>query len=89
LGNNDKGKVVEILKKLYKNQLFSIDSIGIGDHLNDIPMLCAVDHPIFLKGAEGHFPEQLSLIQNLSILEGTGPQAWNDAVLSLLRKLQL
>ena len=49
LGKNDKGKAVEILKELYENQFFSIFTIGIGDSLNDLPMLRAVDHPIFLK----------------------------------------
>src|SRR4030043_949420 len=49
LGKNDKGKAVEILKELYENEFFSITTVGIGDSLNDIPMLLAVDHPIFLK----------------------------------------
>ena len=86
LGKNDKGKAVEILKELYENEFFSIWTVGIGDSLNDIPMLLAVDHPIFLKEKEGISPEIPS--KNLICFEGTGPQAWNEAILNILSELQ-
>ncbi|MDI6762396.1 MAG: mannosyl-3-phosphoglycerate phosphatase [Thermodesulfobacteriota bacterium] len=86
LGKNDKGKAVEILKELYENEFFSISTVGIGDSLNDIPMLLAVDHPIFLKEKEGISPEIPS--KNLLCFEGTGPQAWNEAILNILSELQ-
>ncbi|NWF94261.1 MAG: mannosyl-3-phosphoglycerate phosphatase [Syntrophaceae bacterium] len=83
-GKNDKGKAVRILKELYENQLFSIATVGIGDSLNDIPMLLVVDHPIFLKGEGTPLPEALSSIPNLTIVNGTGPQAWNDIMLRII-----
>lgn len=86
LGKNDKGKAVEILKELYENEFFSILTLGIGDSLNDIPMLLAVDHPIFLKEKEGISPDIPS--KNLICFEGTGPQAWNEAILNILSELQ-
>jgi mannosyl-3-phosphoglycerate phosphatase len=82
LGKNDKGKAVEILKNLYENQFGSIFTIGLGDSLNDLPMLSAVDHPILLKGEGGVSPEALSRIQNCTIIHGTGPRAWNEVVLT-------
>ena len=85
LGKNDKGKAVEILKEFYENEFFSISTIGIGDSLNDLPMLSAVDHPIFLKQEDGLVSRALSLIQNLTIITGTGPQAWNGAILNLIQ----
>ena len=81
LGKNDKGKAIEILKELYENQFFSISTAGIGDGLNDLPMLLEVDHPIFLKEKE-----VLSPIQNLTIIDGTGPEAWNEAILSIINE---
>jgi mannosyl-3-phosphoglycerate phosphatase len=88
LGKNDKGKAVEILKELYENQFFSISTVGIGDSLNDLPMLSIVDHPILLKG-NGRFSSLiLEKIEHLTIMEGTGPQAWNKAILRVLRDLQ-
>jgi len=85
LGKNDKGKAVEILKELYENEFFSIFTVGIGDSLNDLPMLSVVDRPIFLKGEENVSPDALSLIQNCTIIHGTGPQAWNEVILSIVK----
>lgn len=85
LGKNDKGKAVEILKKLYENQFFSIVTVGIGDSLNDLPMLSVVDHPIFLKGEDCISAEALSSIQNCTVIHGTGPRAWNEAILNMVK----
>jgi mannosyl-3-phosphoglycerate phosphatase len=88
LGKNDKGKAVEILKELYENEFFSIFTVGVGDSPNDLPMLLAVDHPIFLKEKEGPSLEIPLKIQNLTMVEGSGPQAWNEAILNLLSQLK-
>ena len=85
LGKNDKGKAIEILKELYENQFFSIFTIGIGDNLNDLPMFMAVDHPIFLKEKEGPPVDHSFDLKNLTVLDGSGPLIWNEAVLDLLR----
>jgi mannosyl-3-phosphoglycerate phosphatase len=84
-GKNDKGKAVEILKALYENEFFSVSTVGIGNSLNDLPMLSAVDHPFFLRRKNDPLPEALSPIQNLTIIDGTGPQAWNDAILNVAK----
>jgi len=89
LGKNDKGKAVEILKELYENHFFSISTVGIGDSLNDLPMLSIVEHPILLKGNGSFSPLILEKIKNLTIMEGTGPQAWNEAILGVLRELKI
>jgi mannosyl-3-phosphoglycerate phosphatase len=67
LGKNDKGKAVGILKKLFEKEFISIYTLGIGDSRNDMPMLFAVDHPIFLKEKEALLLEIPSTIQNLLI----------------------
>jgi len=87
LGKNDKGKAAQILKDLYKKEFSLIQTVGIGDSLNDLPMLSAVDHPIFLKGEEDL--SEISPVKNLVLLEGTGPQIWNKAILSVLRELKI
>lgn len=88
LGKNDKGKAVEILKKLYKNRFSSILTIGIGDNLNDLPMLMAVDHPILLKDEKAPLSEAKAPIQNLTVVSGMGPQGWNNAILRKLNELE-
>ncbi len=89
LGKNDKGKAVEILKEFYENQFFSIFTIGIGDSLNDLPMLSVVDRPVFLKGEDSLSPDVLLPIQNLAIINGTGPQAWNEVILNIVNELEI
>jgi mannosyl-3-phosphoglycerate phosphatase len=86
-GKNDKGKAVEILKELYENQFFSISTVGIGDSLNDLPMLFATDHPIFLKEKDSPQPEGFSFNKNLTVINGTGPKAWNEVILGILKDL--
>lgn len=83
-GGNDKGKAIEILKKLYRNEFFSIETLGIGDSLNDVPMFQAVDLPIFLRGNDACQPEIPFGIENLVTVDGIGPHAWNEAILKAL-----
>jgi mannosyl-3-phosphoglycerate phosphatase len=85
LGKNDKGKAVKMLKGFYVKEFEKIVTVGIGDSLNDLPMLNVVDHPILLKGKEEFSPGILSQIGNLTVSAGTGPQAWNEAILRILR----
>ncbi len=87
-GKNDKGKAVEILKELYENQFFSISTVGIGDSLNDLPMLSVVDYPIFLKEKDSLLPETLSPIRNVTVMDGGGSEAWNEVILNLVNKLE-
>lgn len=88
-GKNDKGRAVKAMKKLFRNEYFSITTLGIGDSPNDLPMLLAVDYPIFLKEKEALLPEIPSTIQNLVIVEGTGPQVWNKVIQSFVTEFAL
>jgi mannosyl-3-phosphoglycerate phosphatase len=88
-GKNDKGKAVEILKELYENQFFSILTVGIGDSLNDLPMLSLVDCPIFLKEKGDLVPETLSPIQNVRVINGGGSEAWNEVILNVVNELEI
>jgi mannosyl-3-phosphoglycerate phosphatase len=63
--------------------------VGVGDSLNDLPMLSIVDYPIILKDNDGFSSVSLAKIKKLVILEGTGPQTWNKAILGVLRDLKV
>ncbi len=88
-GKNNKGKAVEILKGLYKRQFFIITTAAIGNSLNDLPMLLAVDHPVFLKIAGAPLPEVLSFKKKVRVIDGIGPKAWNFAMLEVMKELNL
>jgi hypothetical protein len=52
-------------------------------------MLSMVDYPILLKGKGRFLSLILEKIKNLTLMEGTGPQAWNKAILAVLRELKI
>jgi mannosyl-3-phosphoglycerate phosphatase len=49
MGNSDKGKAVAVLKGLYSGRFGEVKTLGIGDSLNDLPMLKVVDTLIFVR----------------------------------------
>jgi mannosyl-3-phosphoglycerate phosphatase len=52
-GNTDKGKASNVLKSLYDQIFGRVETFGIGDGPNDLPMLKAVDKPFFIKKRTG------------------------------------
>jgi mannosyl-3-phosphoglycerate phosphatase len=48
-GNTDKGKAINVLKNLYSQMFGEIRTFGVGDGLNDLPMLKVVDKPFFIE----------------------------------------
>jgi mannosyl-3-phosphoglycerate phosphatase len=52
-GNTDKGKATAILKSFYCQMFGKVETFGIGDGPNDLPMLKMVDKPFFIKKTAG------------------------------------
>jgi mannosyl-3-phosphoglycerate synthase len=77
----DKGKAVKILIELFKLNFGSVTTIGIGDSLNDVEMLAAVDLPILVQ-AEGNRWHRLK-VKNLKRIRGVGPEGWSQAASEL------
>lgn len=83
LGDHDKGRAVNLLKSLYRREYGAVASIGLGDSLNDLPMLQAVGRPVLVRKADGGFDARVDL-PGLLKTQQPGPLGWNDAVLQLL-----
>ena len=58
-------------------------TIGIGDSLNDLPMLQVVDRPVLVQKPGGAYDPDIE-IPGLIRPPGIGPVGWNNAVLDLL-----
>ena len=84
MGDHHKGRAVDILRKLYERRDGSVMTIGIGDSLNDLPFLVAVDWPVLVKKESGRHDARID-IPGLVRTEGIGPAGWNEAVLELLK----
>jgi len=86
LGENDKGKAVKILSNLYKSEFRDIKTVGLGDSLNDLPMLKAVDIPILVQKPGGSYDPKIK-VSNLIYADGIGPCGWNSSILKLFKDL--
>ncbi|MDD2338412.1 MAG: HAD hydrolase family protein, partial [Geobacteraceae bacterium] len=86
LGENDKGKAVNILSEIFRAQYGFITTVALGDSPNDLPMLKSVDFPVAVQRPDGRHHPSLSL-PNLYKAEGAGPHGWNNAIFEILTRL--
>lgn len=56
---------------------------SIGDSLNELPFLFAVDRPVLVKKESGRHDARID-IPGLAQTEGIGPAGWNEAVMRLI-----
>ena len=82
----DKGKAVEMILNVYRQQGYPLISIGLGDSPNDVSMLWAVDKAVVMQSRDGGYIEGLDH-PDLLKARGRGPGVWNRAVLSILEEL--
>jgi len=87
MGRHDKGRAVTLLKSLYAKKLGHVESIGLGDSLNDLQMLQAVDRPVLVMQADGSHDARIA-VANLLKTKLPGPSGWNETVLQLLAAKQ-
>lgn len=83
----DKGSAVRYLTKLYDRSAHRrLRSVGLGDSLNDLSLLTAVDKAVLLPQPDGSFDhEVLARLTRFSRGIAPGPAGWNQAVLLFLR----
>lgn len=80
-GGGGKGKAVEILSGLYNRMWGKIRTVGLGNGLNDLPMLSQVDIPILVQKRD-HSWEDINL-PRLRKVRGVGPEGWRRAILEI------
>jgi mannosyl-3-phosphoglycerate phosphatase family protein len=90
MGKNDKGKAARLLRKMYEKEWQKKTiAIGIGDSLNDLPLLLEVDLPVVVKLNTGGYEEEVvKQLKGPLLTKGIGPEGWNEAVLQILRKME-
>jgi mannosyl-3-phosphoglycerate phosphatase len=86
-GSSDKGTAVHQLIRLYQAAWQQpIRTVGLGDSLNDLPLLQAVDVPILVRKKNGEVDESVLAQVKAQITKHPGPAGWNEAVLALVSK---
>lgn len=80
-GSNDKGLAVKVLSSFYRRAFGRIFTVGLGDSLNDVPLLESVDWPVLVKCPGDRLTRLLrQRFPNLNITQATGPRGWNAAL---------
>lgn len=83
LGDNDKGKAVAALIRLYEKKYGEVYTAALGDNPNDLPMLMVADYPVIVQKPGGYYEPQIDL-PGMIRAEGIGPAGWNKEVLKLI-----
>lgn len=83
MGKHDKGRAVSLLKALYEKQSGVVERIGLGDSLNDLAMLQAVERPVLVMHNDGKHDARIN-VAGLLKTRLPGPAGWNESVLRLL-----
>ncbi|HXZ29866.1 MAG TPA: mannosyl-3-phosphoglycerate phosphatase, partial [Dehalococcoidia bacterium] len=78
MGGGGKGKAVEVLSGLYRKMWGKVRTVGLGNGLNDLPMLSQVDIPILVQKRD-HSWEDINL-PRLRKVQGVGPEGWSKAI---------
>ncbi len=90
MGANDKGiasrRLISWYRRLAANDGQNLATIGLGDSLNDLPMLEVVDYPILVRKPDGSYDPDVQL-PHLIRAEGVGPVGWNRSLVDLLSTL--
>ena len=87
LGPSDKGGAVSLLIKMYRKEFGKVRTVGLGNSLNDVPMLRCVDHPVVVEKSGGGY-DPCFAGENFKRAKGVGPEGWNRAVIELLEELE-
>lgn len=78
---HDKGKAVRLLLHLYRRRGSAVVSVGLGNSVNDLPMLREVDHPVVVKNSDGCYDSEiLRALPQIDQTEGIGPEGWSEAI---------
>jgi mannosyl-3-phosphoglycerate phosphatase len=75
VGNNDKGKAVNILYDLFNKKYDTVETVGIGDSANDFSMLQQVDKPYLVMKKNQSFASH-----SFPHIAGIGPVGWSKVI---------
>lgn len=78
---SDKGRAVQLLTGLFRQQYGPVTTLGLGDSANDAPLLAAVDRPFLVQKPDGRWQALDGLAP--ARVEGIGPVGWRKVIFEL------
>lgn len=86
-GDHDKGKAAARLIRIFKaNRADELLTVGLGDSLNDLPLLETVDTPVLIRKEDGSYQQEILDKLKVHKTSEKGPRGWNQAVLDLMEE---
>ncbi len=88
-GTTDKGRPVGVLRMLYRRTgRKRVVMVGLGDALNDLSLLRAVEVPIIVRNHAAGVTEELSrAVPYARVSDEEGPNGWRQAVEQVIQEL--
>jgi mannosyl-3-phosphoglycerate phosphatase len=84
-GGTDKGVPVATIRRLYSQLVGEVAIVGLGDSLNDLEFLNAVDIPIVVRNPRSGTSERLLRgVRGAMVTSQDGPAGWQEAVAAIL-----
>jgi len=80
--DSDKGKSVKLLTKLYQREFGYVETIGLGDSANDLPLLATVNHGYLVQKPGGKWSETTE--SNITKVSRVGPEGWVEVASSII-----
>lgn len=80
-GPADKAQAALALRALYEDFAGPVTTIGLGDAMNDLPLLRVVDIPVVVRSPQAAL--LLAEVAGARLTVQAGPEGWNAAVLEL------
>jgi mannosyl-3-phosphoglycerate phosphatase len=78
-GGCHKGKAVKVLSDFYRQESSPVVTVGIGDSVNDLPMLEAVDKPFLVQKPDGSYDPNIPEGAARRVA-GIGPRGWRMVI---------
>lgn len=84
-GVADKGLAIRRLRSLYEQAWGKVLAVGLGDSLNDVPLLQEVDIPIVVRNpVAGATTRLLRRVPTARLSSAPGPRGWNEMMLEIV-----
>ena len=79
-GGTDKSVPLAVLRRLYSSIYRTVEIVGIGDGLNDLELLDAVDIPVVVRNEGGASDLLLRELRGARLTTLEGPAGWREAI---------
>lgn len=83
--NADKGRASVILRHVFRKAYGPLTTLGLGDALNDVPLLRSVDLPVVVRSSSEEATREVhEMVPWAQVTDAVGPLGWQAAVLKVV-----